>query len=219
MDANNKNYNESWKIIRSNFYDIVLAGEMAFDEDELKTIKIANLSMTACHHCSKVALWVRDRLIYPLARAGVEPNADLPAELQTDFEEARSIVMQSPRGAAALMRLVVQKLCKELGEQGKNIDADIASLVSKGLNPEVQRALDYVRVIGNNAVHPGEIDLKDDPQTAIALFGLVNAIADQMISHPKKVNALFAGLPSKNLDAISARDAKAAKTPAGPSKP
>jgi len=170
--------------------------------------------MSLCQHCTKFAVWVRDRLVYPTGSVVVEPNPDLPAELKADFEEARSIVMQSPRGAAALMRLVVQKLCKELGESGKNIDSDIASLVSKGLDPMLQQALDYVRVIGNNAVHPGAIDLRDDPQTAIALFGLVNAIADQRISHPKKVSALFAGLPPKNLAAISARDGKTAEIPA-----
>jgi len=62
--------------------------------------------------------------------------------------------------------------------------------VSKGLDPLVQQALDIVRVIGNEAVHPGVMDLKDDRETAATLFGLVNAIADQMITHPKTVKAM-----------------------------
>lgn len=209
LEINNKNESEDWRVKRAQFYDIVLAGGLASKGDELiRATQFANLSMTLCQHCTKIALWVHERLVYPLARVGVEPNPDLPIDLRNDFEEARSIVMQSPRGAAALMRLVIQKLCKELGESGKNIDSDIASLVSKGLNPMVQQALDYVRVIGNNAVHPGSIDLKDDPDTAITLFSLVNAIADHCISHPKKVKALFEGLPTNNLSAIAARDAK-----------
>ncbi|WP_424033423.1 DUF4145 domain-containing protein [Methylocella sp.] len=49
----------------------------------------------------------------------------------------------------------MQKLCVELGEKGKNIDDDIANLVKKGLSPELQQALDILRVIGNEAVHHG----------------------------------------------------------------
>jgi len=44
-----------------------------------------------------------------------------------------------------------------------------------------------VRVIGNEAVHPGKLDLKDDRDTATRLFKLVNIIAEQMISNPKHV--------------------------------
>ncbi len=106
------------------------------------------------------------------------------------------------------MRLVIQKLCAHLGEKGKNIDDDIASLISKGLNPLVQKALDVVRVIGNEAVHPGIIDLKDDRDTALRLFGLVNAIADQMITHPKSVQEMYNQLPPGKLAAIDARNEK-----------
>jgi hypothetical protein len=38
----------------------------------------------------------------------------------------------------------------------------------------VQQSLDIVRVIGNDAVHPGQIDLTDDIETATKLFVLIN---------------------------------------------
>jgi len=72
----------------------------------------------------------------------------------------------------------------------------------------VQRALDAVRVIGNNAVHPGEIDLNDDRATAASLFRLLNLIADKMISEPKHVDEVYSSLPQGALDAIQRRDAK-----------
>jgi hypothetical protein len=63
----------------------------------------------------------------------------------------------SPRGAAVLLRLAIHKLCKHLGESGENLYDDIASLVEKGLSPTIQKYLDVVRVIGNEAVHHGNI--------------------------------------------------------------
>jgi hypothetical protein len=173
--------------------------------------EVLNLHLSKCYHCKKVAVWVSDRLVFPPTKSGVMPNLDLPDDVILDFEEAREIVDASPRGAAALLRLCIEKLCIHLGEKGKKIDDAIASLVQKGLNPLVQKALDIVRVIGNEAVHPGVLDLRDDRDTAFELFGLVNSIADQMISHLKAVETLYQKLPESKRKAIEARDKKAAE--------
>ncbi len=167
-----------------------------------------NLHLSKCYHCKKIAVWIHSNLIFPNKKIGVMPNQDLPNEVLRDFEEARSILGESPRGAAALLRLCVQKLCIHLGEKGKNIDDDIASLVKKGLNPLVQKSLDIVRVIGNEAVHPGVIDLNDDRDTASQLLNLINSIADQMISHRKQVEAMYEKLPESKRTAIEKRDEK-----------
>lgn len=160
-----------------------------------------------CHNCGEHSYWREDgRLIDPRIGGGPRPHVDMPEEVRKDYEEARTIVMQSPRGACALLRLAVQKLCAELGESGKNINNDIASLVDKGLSVEVQQALDTLRVIGNNAVHPGEMDLTDDTETASALFELLNFIVDDRISQPKRRQAIFAKLPTKAVAAIEKRD-------------
>ena len=192
--------------------DKILAGLIILERNQNGAYvynDVGNLHLSECYNCKKIAVWVHGNLVFPGQRVGPIPNIDLPQELITDFEEARSIVGNSPRGAAALMRLVIQKLCAHLGEKGKNIDDDIASLISKGLNPLVQKALDVVRVIGNEAVHPGTIDFKDDSNTALRLFGLVNAIADQMITHPKSVQEMYDQLPPVKLAAINARNEKA----------
>jgi hypothetical protein len=130
----------------------------------------------------------------------------MPPDVKADYLEARNIVGMSPRGAAALLRLSVQKLCVHLGEAGKNINDDIASLVKKGLPIQIQQALDIVRVTGNNAVHPGELRLEDDPGTATALFGLVNLIVDNRIAEPARIKQLYESLPAGARDGVAKRD-------------
>jgi len=136
------------------------------------------------------------------------PNVDLPEDIIIDYNEARDIVNKSPRGASALLRLAIQKLCKHLGRSGKNINNDIAELVKVGLPVKIQQALDFVRVVGNNAVHPGQIDLKDDNDIALNLFTLINIIADVMISQPKEIDKLYNTLPENQIDAIKKGDNK-----------
>jgi hypothetical protein len=169
---------------------------------------VENLHLSKCYNCNKVAVWVHNSLLFPREKTGISPNQDLPEDIIHDFEEARSIIGESPRGAAALLRLCVQKLCVHLGEKGKNLDDDIASLVSKGLNPLVKKSLDIVRVIGNEAVHPGVIDLNDNREIANQLLGLINSIATQMISHPKNIEKLYQELPPSKREAIEKRDKK-----------
>ena len=145
-------------------------------------------------------------MIYPSGGSAPLPNADLPSDIKDDYEEARAILNRSPRRAAALLRLAIQKLCKHLGETGENINHDIAALVKRGLLPVVQQSLDAVRVVGNHAVHPGQIDLEDDPATATALFSLVNLIGDQMITAPTQAADIYKSLPRTELEGIAKRD-------------
>jgi hypothetical protein len=138
----------------------------------------------------------------------IEPHPDIPANVKDDFVEAAAIAETSPRGSAALSRLIIQKLMLDLGESGKDINADIASLVQKGLEVEIQQALDVVRVVGNNAVHPGKIDLSDDSGTALALLQLINLVIERRIATQKRIAEMFNTLPPGALKQIKDRDAK-----------
>lgn len=147
-------------------------------------------------------------MLYPECSAAPMPNDDLPEECRVDYLEARSIISNSPRGSAALLRLCVQKLVVHLGGTGKNINEDIAALVRNGLPIRIQQALDVVRVVGNNAVHPGEMDINDHLETAMALFGLINLITENQISQHKHIAELFSSLPEGARQAIAKRDLK-----------
>jgi hypothetical protein len=164
-------------------------------------------STARCGHCSLVSFWVNDKMVYPLTGNVEMANEDLPADILADYDEAKNIVNLSPRGSAALLRLAIQKLCKHLDEKGKDLNADIGNLVKRGLPVQLQQALDSVRVIGNHAVHPGQIDLDDKPETALALFSFVNIICDFFITQPKKIAEVYGNLPQKDKDNIAKRDA------------
>ena len=166
------------------------------------------LQFCVCHQCNKYSVWNDQKMIFPDATTAPLPHPDFPEEIKRDFEEARSIASRSPRGAAALLRLCIQNLCVELGESGHNINDDIAALVEKSLPVEIQQALDTVRVVGNNAVHPGQIDLRDDVATATSLFELTNIITDRMIGQPKRTKAMYNKLPQSAKDQIQERDKK-----------
>lgn len=169
-------------------------------------IIVAKLRVCYCSHCNDYSVWIGEELIYPDVSGILPPNQDLNEDIQTDYLEAASIVRRSPRGAAALLRLVTQKLCGQVGKTG-SINKMVGELVEDGLSAHVQKALDSVRVVGNEAVHPGQIDLKDDLTTATKLFALVNFIAEKMISEPKEIESFFEEkVPKSNKEQIEKRD-------------
>jgi len=165
-----------------------------------------SLGYCICVHCNKWSYWYDGRMIVP-SEAPVPPaHVDMPQECVADYDEARSIVAISPRAASALIRLALQKLMITLGEKGKNINDDIGCLVEKGLPDQVQQALDFCRVVGNNAVHPGEIEINDTPEIAHNLFNMMNFIIEDRISRPKHIQSLYAQLPEGARKAVEKRD-------------
>jgi hypothetical protein len=167
---------------------------------------IPALNTALCGRCNDFSVWWHGELIYPATTPVERPSNDLPTEVKRDYDEAAQIVQKSPRAAAALLRLAIQKLCTSLGGKGENLNNDIAQLVKDGLPSKVQKMLDTVRVAGNHAVHPGQINFDDQPQTAEAMFKLVNIIAEKMITEPKEIDALYGSLPEEDRENIAKRD-------------
>ncbi|OQR35905.1 hypothetical protein BWR15_06145 [Pseudomonas sp. T] len=164
-----------------------------------------------CDNCGGESLWLRGSdldgtLIYPDLELGQAPHEDMPEDCLPEYAEARDICKRSPRGAAALLRLCLEKLLVHLGGSGKGIDADIKKLVAEGLSEDVQQALDVIRVTGNNAVHPMEMNLEDDHDSVTVLFEMINFIIEERISRPARLRASFDRLPAGALAAIQRRD-------------
>lgn len=162
--------------------------------------------ISKCQRCSEHIIWHQKNIIHPKKITVLAPNSDLDEEIRADYLEAARILSDSPRSSAALLRLALQKLCKQLGEKGENINDDIKKMVTKGLNPLVQKSLDALRITGNNAVHPGEINLQEQPERVIKLFELINFIANKMITEPKEIEGFYSDLPEKAKAAVEKRD-------------
>ena len=115
-----------------------------------------HMQLTICTKCKESSFWISAQMVFPDVTVVDLPNEDLPDDIKADYEEAASVLQKSPRAAAALLRLALQKLCKHLGGKGKSIQEDIDLLVDKGLPKGVLQAMDAVRIIGNEALHPGQ---------------------------------------------------------------
>lgn len=185
--------------------------EHNFKEDEKyitfdECIDTNTTTLARCANCGNKIIWIKDEYVYPNLLP-ISPNEDMPNVVKVLYEEAGLIYTKSPRAACALLRLAIDRLCNELEETDRDINKNIASLVKRGISVEVQQALDIVRVVGNKAVHPGQIAFDvDSVETAETLFTLINLIVDRLISEPKRIDEMFDKLPENVKNAVKKRD-------------
>ncbi|HEP0307178.1 TPA: DUF4145 domain-containing protein [Providencia rettgeri] len=173
-----------------------------------------------CSSCKEYNVWIITKfiptsgglldsvghMISPVSSNIALPSDDMPEDVKQDYVEATNIYQKSPRGAAALLRLGLQKLCKHLGAEGKNINTDINTLAQDDkISKQLIKAADIVRITGNNAVHPGTINDEDFDNIAIKLFDLLNIIVRQGITEPKEIDELFNKMPDGPRQAAESR--------------
>ncbi|HGJ5900074.1 DUF4145 domain-containing protein [Arsenophonus apicola] len=116
----------------------------------------------------------------------------MPEDVKVNYLEAASIYKKSPRGAAVLLRLALQKLCKHLGGDGDNINDDLKKLADKDiLSKTLVKVADTIRITGNNAINPGIIDDRDVDDIAIKLFDFLNIIVRKAITEPKEIKSFY----------------------------
>lgn len=174
-------------------------------------LNIQNLSFSLCYSCKKVSIWLDGKVIYPNFNYEFTPPDDLPDECKEDYLEAVSILNLSPRGSASLLRLCFEKLINTQVSEKKSVNDKIGQLVKDGrISSQIQKAMDVLRVYGNNAVHPLEIDM-DDTARVSSLFKLIDLLVEKLITEPKQAQELFDGLPKGALAAIAKRDSNTTK--------
>ena len=187
------------------------------------SVRSSDYHESLCSYCSKPSLWrvneysttqfgkrpKETELLFPDNGLAALPEHDMPEDVKADYVEAARIFSKSPRGSAALLRLALQKLCKHLGEEGKNINTDIRNLAANNiLPPLVVKVADTVRITGNNAVHPGEMSNEDFDYVASKMFDLLNFIVKKGISEPKELEDLYNLTPENPRKDAEVKDAK-----------
>jgi len=175
--------------------------------------------------CGEATLWVGELteyggikdavMVWPSHTPGPRPNDDMPDNVAQAYQEARKVLPHSPRAAGALLRLALQLLMPHVGKAGKNLNDEIAELVREGLRPNVQKALDAVRIIGNDAVHPGAIDT-DDRETVLAMFALLNQIVYDLVTRPRELDEVWQKLPEGKRNSVGKRDGIVPSEPEAP---
>ncbi len=154
-----------------------------------------NMYLSQCQNksCRKQCLWVGEKMILPSTNNFPPPNPDMPEKIKETYNEAAAIANESSRAAAALIRLALQELCNHLECKGNNLYENINFLVKeKSLSHFAKEAMNAVRIVGNNAVHPGNIDLQENEDTVAMLLKLLNFIVKEMISDLNERNAFCA---------------------------
>jgi Domain of unknown function (DUF4145) len=108
----------------------------------------------------------------------------MPELVEEDFEEAAAVLNKSPRGATALMRVCIQKLVPLLKEDDKPFTDYVSSLVRKGLEVEIQQAMEVLQVLGNEPGQPAALETQEDKEMALRFFDSLKAILERrMLRH------------------------------------
>jgi hypothetical protein len=140
-------------------------------------VKMANLHISNCHACNRFSLWVGGLLVFPTR---IDKTPELVEE---DLEEAAALLNKFPRGATALMRVCIQKLVPLLGENGEELNHRVSSLVRKGLEIEMQQAMDVLQVLRLDLAQLNPLESQADRETALRFLDSLKEVLERRKSH------------------------------------
>lgn len=133
-----------------------------------------------------------EKIIYPdISSIDIEPNEDLTNEQKQLFNEAKDIFDKSPKAAGALLRCVIERILRDKfqGKLGQSLLGKILNdeEVKKELGGELIEMCNACKLIGNDAAHSSLIIYEDESKQEVELlFELINAIAEELLSKPRK---------------------------------
>ena len=99
---------------------------------------------------------------------------------------------------------------KEIGNENKNINDNIAILVKNGVAEHIQKALDVIRLFGNFSLHDPDFIVEDNIDIK-TIFTFINVISNNYITEIKIINKTFDELPEDKKKEIEKRNIKSKK--------
>jgi hypothetical protein len=130
--------------------------------DELDALVAALYHCPGCYQTSLMEFWIGPS--YPdgpylsrvLPHGQATPWPELPEEIRADHAEAWNCFHSGQYKAAVLMgRAALQRAVRHLGAEGRDLNAELDSLVTKGVvTAQIRANADEVRLSGNDAAHP-----------------------------------------------------------------
>lgn len=154
-----------------------------------------------CKKCLDITIWSvneseqniksEGEILFPKILLLIEPNKDMPDELKSLYNEARSIFYDSPKAAGALLRSVLEALIKERFPQHKNLF--LGEILNKedvinSMKNDLLELLKKIKNIGNDAAHPSLLIYEDEDKKNVEyLFEAINIFVHLFISTEKKL--------------------------------
>lgn len=147
-----------------------------------------------CEICQETSIYnaKTGEKIHPKTTSIKKPNNDMPQNIKDLYIEASSVFELSPRSALAIIRLALDLLCIELGANNKDsLYNKVEWLYNENvINSEIKELAHGVRGLGNDAVHPRNIDDQIDKNDAELVFELLNIIVEEKITKVNRKNEL-----------------------------
>ncbi|MFB8427029.1 DUF4145 domain-containing protein [Priestia megaterium] len=173
-----------------------------------------DLELSVCQHCHQYTIWENEKIIYPSETGLPAPHKDMFDPVREIYQEAALIFNDSPRAAAALLRLAIETMIPLLDDyqvKKGNLNNMIGDLVGQGVPEYIQQSLDTIRIYGNEGIHSGEIVMKDNQETVSFMFEVINNMVEELITRKNKIKEAYSKIPSGKIEAIFKRDNKIEK--------
>lgn len=150
-----------------------------------------------CRNCGEPHIWVNDEMVYPKQSPAPLPADDMPRGVEKDFREARQVVTDSPKAAAALLRRSIEALIEHLLDDPEDhLYTDIQTLADEEIiDDKIRKAFDTIRVSGNDYTHAGRIYADDNQEKALQLFELNNVIVRTTMTDDRIIEELYDDIP------------------------
>lgn len=141
------------------------------------------LCICECQKCGCHSLMQNGQLEWPKP-VGVPASKHMPDLVQQPYDEAQTVLDDSPWAACILLRIALERLCDHLGGTGSNLFKRIESL---SLNASEQAIWDAIRKAGNAAAHENAdrlFEYRDNmqPNIAITISKFVNLIVESHVA-------------------------------------